>query len=500
MVVGILDLNYSSTYLKFIYFSFNIKDIDPMWIESLNTVMDDNKVLTLASNERIALSPMMRLLFEISNLRTATPATVSRAGILYINPQDLGWNPYVSSWIETRKLPSEKSNLVILFDKYIPLCLETIRTRFKKITPVVEMAHVQMLCHLLECLLIPVNTPHDCSKELHDLYFVFACVWAFGSAMFQDTTIDYRVEFSKWWVNEFKSVKFPNGGTVFDYYIDPETKQLAPWTERVPKFELDSDLPLQAVLVHTSESIRVRFFLDLLMTKKRPVMLVGNAGCGKTVLVNEKLQTLSENYAITNVPFNFYTTSEMLQKILEKPLEKKAGRNYGPPGNKTMVYFVDDMNMPEVDTYGTVQPHTIIRQHMDYGHWYDRNKLSLKDIHNCQYVSCMNPTSGSFTINPRLQRHFSVFAVSFPASDSLMTIYNSILTQHFANAEQKFNPIVTKLATNIVAASLTLHNKAGQIFLPTAIKFHYIFNLRDLSNVFQVRYLFFIRFDKLLIF
>ena len=56
-------------------------DIDPMWIESLNTVMDDNKILTLASNERIALTPEMRLIFEISNLRTATPATVSRAGI-----------------------------------------------------------------------------------------------------------------------------------------------------------------------------------------------------------------------------------------------------------------------------------------------------------------------------------------------------------------------------------------------------------------------------------
>lgn len=38
----------------------------------------------------------------------------------------------------------------------------------------------------------------------------------------------------------------------------------------------------------------------------------------------------------------------MLQKVLEKPLEKKAGRNYGPPGNKSMIYFIDDMNMPEV--------------------------------------------------------------------------------------------------------------------------------------------------------
>ena len=65
-----------------------------MWIESLNTVMDDNKVLTLASNERIPLNATMRLLFEISHLRTATPATVSRAGILYINPQDLGWGRF----------------------------------------------------------------------------------------------------------------------------------------------------------------------------------------------------------------------------------------------------------------------------------------------------------------------------------------------------------------------------------------------------------------------
>lgn len=55
--------------------------------------------------------------------------------------------------------------------------------------------------------------------------------------------------------------------------------------------------------------------------------------------------------------------------VLEKPLEKKAGRNYGPPGSRRLIYFIDDMNMPEVDAYGTVQPHTLIRQHMDYKHW-----------------------------------------------------------------------------------------------------------------------------------
>jgi len=77
-------------------------------------------------------------------------------------------------------------------------------------------------------------------------------------------------------------------------------------------------------------------------------MLIGNAGLGKTVIINDKLSQLGEEYAVTNVPFNFYTTSEMLQRVLEKPLEKKAGRNYGPPGNKKLIYFIDDMNMPEV--------------------------------------------------------------------------------------------------------------------------------------------------------
>lgn len=75
-------------------------DIDPEWIESLNTVMDDNKVLTLVSNERIALTPEMRLLFEVSNLKNATPATVSRAGVLFINETDIGWLPYMNQWLE----------------------------------------------------------------------------------------------------------------------------------------------------------------------------------------------------------------------------------------------------------------------------------------------------------------------------------------------------------------------------------------------------------------
>uniref|UniRef100_A0A672ZPD5 Dynein, axonemal, heavy chain 11 n=1 Tax=Sphaeramia orbicularis TaxID=375764 RepID=A0A672ZPD5_9TELE len=458
-------------------------DIDPMWIESLNTVMDDNKVLTLASNERVPLTSSMRLVFEISHLQTATPATVSRAGILCVNQQDLGWNPYVASWIDQRERQTERAHLTILFEKYVPRCLEQMRNTFKTITPIPENSMVQTLCSLLDCLLAPENIPSDSPRELYETYFTFACIWAFGGALHQDQLRDYRVEFSQWWIKEMKTVKLPAQGTVFDYYLDPQTRRFLPWTDTVPVFEMDTSTPLQAVLVHTAETVRLRYFMDLLLERRQPVMLVGNAGVGKSALVRNKLDCLPESYMTTKVPFNYYTTSLMLQMILEEPLEKRTGKSYSPIGNKRLIYFIDDMNMPAIDSYGTVQPHTLIRQHLDYGHWYDRQKLTLKEIHNTQYVACMNPTAGSFNVNPRLQRHFSVFAVNFPSSEAQTSIFSQILCGHLK--QQLFSPMVQRSATAVVQAAITLHQKMVHSFLPTAIKFHYTFNLRDLSNVFQ---------------
>lgn len=58
------------------------------------------------------------------------------------------------------------------------------------------------------------------------------------------------------------------------------------------------------------ETTRLRYFLDLLVDKKKAIMFVGAAGTGKTVIINEKLKSLSnELYTVASVPLNFYTTS-----------------------------------------------------------------------------------------------------------------------------------------------------------------------------------------------
>lgn len=137
-------------------------DVDAIWIESMNTVMDDNKVLTLASNERIPLLPHMRLMFEIGSLQYASPATVSRAGIIYVNETDVGWGPYYQSWVdsfETNPLFNQVkqiktvdgdteykassviiSQLTVLSSKYIAPCIEWCkRGLYKTIVPSSDM-------------------------------------------------------------------------------------------------------------------------------------------------------------------------------------------------------------------------------------------------------------------------------------------------------------------------------------------------------------------------
>ncbi|KAJ2806040.1 dynein heavy chain, partial [Coemansia guatemalensis] len=60
-------------------------DVDPEWVENLNSVLDDNRLLTLPNGERLALPPNVRVLFEVETLRYATPATVSRCGMVWFS-------------------------------------------------------------------------------------------------------------------------------------------------------------------------------------------------------------------------------------------------------------------------------------------------------------------------------------------------------------------------------------------------------------------------------
>ena len=74
--------------------------MDALWIENMNTVLDDNMTLCLANSERIKLRQQLRMLFEVQDLAVASPATVSRCGMVYLSFDNLDWSLYVQSWLD----------------------------------------------------------------------------------------------------------------------------------------------------------------------------------------------------------------------------------------------------------------------------------------------------------------------------------------------------------------------------------------------------------------
>ena len=107
--------------------------VDAIWIENMNTVLDDNMTLCLSNGQRIKLRKEMRMLFEVQDLLVASPATVSRCGMVYLTPEELGWRPYVRHWLATFfeddeiMPPKVKEYLWSTFDATIDVALEFIR-------------------------------------------------------------------------------------------------------------------------------------------------------------------------------------------------------------------------------------------------------------------------------------------------------------------------------------------------------------------------------------
>eukprot|EP00397_Hematodinium_sp_SG-2012_P000164 GEMP01000164.1.p1 GENE.GEMP01000164.1~~GEMP01000164.1.p1 ORF type:complete len:2602 (+),score=544.41 GEMP01000164.1:57-7808(+) len=453
-------------------------DLDANWIESMNSVMDDNRLLTLPSNERITLKNHMKLIFEIRDLNYATPATATRAGIVCMVDYDgVQWRSYVNSWVQkTGHVDATKEALLKLFEKYSPDVLYFVLKNVKMKVPMVDIAMISILCHMLDGLLTQSNT--DCLEY----WFVFCMVFAVGGCMGEVDGIDYRKIFSTWWKNEMKTIKYPSKGTIFDYYVNDA--HLEEWGNIVDEIEYSSDTPMNSVTVPTSETVSLTYFMKTLLQVHNPVMLIGLAGCGKTQSCNGLMQNLDpEVFMSYSMNMNFYTDSNLLQTVMEIPLEKKAGRLFAPPGKLQLIYFIDDLNMPALDTYNTQSAIELMRQKQDYNHWFDRNKITLKDIGNTLYLCCMNPTAGSNIINPRLQRHFWTCSVPFPEQGALLAIYSTFMKGHFERLG--FKQAVQEQVSSVIKATLSLHAAVCSAFRKTAANFHYEFNIRHLSGVFS---------------
>eukprot|EP00928_Gymnodinium_smaydae_P036017 TRINITY_DN25241_c1_g2_i2.p1 TRINITY_DN25241_c1_g2~~TRINITY_DN25241_c1_g2_i2.p1 ORF type:complete len:3507 (-),score=695.75 TRINITY_DN25241_c1_g2_i2:57-10475(-) len=511
--------------------------VDAIWIENMNTVLDDNKKLCLNSGEIIKLSVVTTMHFEVRDLEFASPATVSRVGIVFLEPDtDLGWKPIVDSWLLTLGEPFKDTphieQIFNLFHGYFEVFLEVthrVRTPFA----VSDGWLCCMATRLMESLMfdkveeyckptieLPEGEEPDEDADLGQSFddresmvsqiFWFAMIWTCGActdldgrAFFcdilracVDNKKDLLTKFN--FVADFHKVDFtgsgafispPRKGLLHDLFIDAtDGAKWKSWTERIEGFDVPKDTPYHAIVVPTSDTVRNQFLIRTLVEKGFNVLISGPTGTAKTASIQGMLLGgfSPDLYSTTAFAFSAQTTANMTQDVVDSRLDKRKKGTFGPPPGKKMLVFIDDLNMPFKEEYGAQPPIEILR-HMflltpfGYG-WYDRKGWEFRQLIDIHMLAAMCPPgAGKNDITDRYSRWFNLLFVTPFDEESLARIFTTVVNKFLSALARD----VSGLAGAAVSATLEVYTVVLKEMLPTPAKSHYTFNMRDVSKVFQ---------------
>ncbi|RKO94242.1 dynein heavy chain and region D6 of dynein motor-domain-containing protein [Blyttiomyces helicus] len=477
--------------------------VDAIWIENMNTVLDDNKKLCLNSGEIIQLSSSMSLIFEVRDLAVASPATVSRCGMIYMEPSRLGWrDTLVASWIKKDLLDEEQKRVIlIMFDWLVNPCLAFVRRECAELSETNDSNLLVSLMNIYESMLHDFMHDGDKSSEIGarciEGLFIFSLVWSVGASINEAGRAKFNSYFRSLCAGSNPSAPVPPNftleapvpeGSIYDFVFDrADGGKWRPWVETIPAdFNIPSKAKYDSILVPTIDTARYTFLLKLLVRHNKQVLYVGPTGTGKSMYIRDGLMNglAKDVYIPVFINFSAQTSANQTQDIIESKLDKRKKGSFGPAVGKKCVIFVDDLNMPAREQYGAQPPIELLRQWMDHGGWFNLQDQSMQEFVDIQFVGAMGPPGGGRNIvTTRFLRHFNTITITAFDDVTLHRIFETILDWHLAL--NNFPKEVRSMTKSIVGATREMYRGAMANLLPTPKKSHYTFNLRDFARIIQ---------------
>jgi len=492
------QLNEGSDNRKWVIFD---GPVDAVWIENMNTVLDDNKMLCLANSERIKLPNTMHMLFEVQDLKVASPATVSRCGMVYMEQVHVGMLSLVRTWGSTqlKELTGLRNanKMVAFIEDHLEAAIDFLRYECKEKVATSNNQVTSALLNLIVAMLKKENVGADDpeqgpakmlaeDQDLMNAMIVWCFTWSLGGNIHDSS----RKKFAAFIKARFAALLNSKYNVLvekdacYDMYLEVAKKDVKTWKAILPDFRYDANQSFFNILVPTVDTTIYRYLLDRLMNSGQNVLFMAETGVGKSVVISSFLNEMVYKGSTVSyvMGYSAQTKPANLRDVLESKLEKKRKNLLGPPSGKKMFLFVDDLNMPALETYGAQPPNELLRQIIDQGGFYDVNKLFFKNVQDVVVVSaCAPPGGGRNEVSPRLLRHFHMVWLTNLSIATMTSIFSSIL-RGYMNVKLSAN---ADCANPMVQASLDIYQRIQQELLPTPSKSHYTFNLRDLSKVFQ---------------
>ncbi len=488
-------------------------DVDPEWVENLNSVLDDNKLLTLPNGERLGLPPNVRILFEVETLKYATLATVSRCGMVWFSDDTVTSGMLVANYLQGLRstafeeleeeaagqtsakalaMQEQVSDLLQHFFGTEHL-LDNALKEAQKYSHIMQFTEIRVLNTLFSLLnkacrtIIEYNIQHEdfpldpeqiesfTSKKM-----LLALVWA----LVGDCPIRERKAFGEYIANltTFDTPLLSESSSLIDYDVSLPRAEWTPWQSQVPSIEINTHSVTQTdVVIPTLDTVRHEDVLYSWLAEHKPLILCGPPGSGKTMTLFSALRKLPY-MEVVGLNFSSATTPDLLIKTFDQYCEYRKTLNgvvMSPTQiGKWIVFFCDEINLPAPDKYGTQRAITFLRQLVEQNGFWRTSDKTWVTLERIQFVGACNPPTdaGRTSMGARFLRHAPLVMVDYPGEVSLQQIYGA------------FNSAILKIIPNLRGYSEPLTKAMVQFYIESQTRFtpkiqpHYVYSPRELTR------------------
>ena len=495
-------------------------DVDPEWAENLNSVLDDNKLLTLPTGDRLAIPDNVRIMFQVDTLKYATKATVSRCGMVWFSTDALPVHCIFAHQLDILRhhqlgggdgeIDGASASAGGQFVACIASAFEQngfvqsiLEWSLAEGDHVMETTRMRLIRCLFSLLKRGVDKVDQFNEEQLDFkmsnaqlaryapkVLVFALLWGLGASL----NYGGRLALGKRIV-EMTTVELPTrlgqeGLELIDFEVVCPDGEWKEWRrpERLSRVEIESHEVLStSKVIDTVDTVRNVEVLFAWLRERRPLILCGPPGSGKTMTLTKTLSEM-EGTELVQLNFSSGTTPALILKTFEQYCEyerKSKGLVLKPvqPG-KWLIVFCDEINLPANDAYGTQRVISFMRQLVKHGGFYRPKDLQWVAIERIQFVGACNPPTdpGRVPMSDRWLSHAPVMLVDYPAPDSLRQIYGT-----FVRGLLKMQPDLRGMAEEVTHAMVEVFLANQEHFTPDQHA-HYVYSPRELSRWIRALY------------